>query len=221
MEDKVLKLLADLNLLNEDILQIGKGMIDDQPIFPLDLLATAALNRSSYLIHGFTTLINNENFFTALHLVRLHLDTLIRFSAASIVKNPHEFAIEIMKGTQINHLKDKNGQKLSDKHLYTLLLKDYPWIERVYKQTSGFIHLSENHIWGTMNIHDKEALNKEALTVSLSIGSTDRKLEPEEKFEAIVGMTLITKAICNCVYSWVWTKRNPEKAAEIRKKAGL
>src|SRR5690606_25835105 len=102
------------------------------------------------LIFGFTTLIKDDNFIAASHLVRCHLDNIIRFSATWLVNDPHDFAVKVIDGVEINTLKDKNGALMKDWYLRNLLNEEYPWITNVYKQSSGYIHLSSKHVFSTL-----------------------------------------------------------------------
>ena len=69
-------------------------MIQDSDLFQFDLLVSAVLNRSLALMNGFQLLIINNNYICAAHLVRLHLDSLMRLSAAWLVDDPNELPKE-------------------------------------------------------------------------------------------------------------------------------
>ncbi len=102
-------------------------------LFSLDLLAVAALDRSLHLIFGFTNLIRAENFIAAAHLVRCHLDNLLRLSAAWLVDDPHDFASKILDGIRVDELVDQKGHRLKDWYLRDKLNEEYPWVKNVYK----------------------------------------------------------------------------------------
>ena len=67
-------------------------------IYPLDLLSNAVLHRSMSLISGFCAMIEAKNFICAAPLLRLQIDNLLRFYAAFVVSDPHEFAMEAVQG---------------------------------------------------------------------------------------------------------------------------
>lgn len=50
-------------------------------------------------------------------LLRAHIDTALRFSAALRVEDPHKFAIDVMAGERIDKMKDQSGQHLRDAYL--------------------------------------------------------------------------------------------------------
>jgi hypothetical protein len=123
---------------------------DGSKLFPLDLLAVAALNRSLSNSSAFTQLVRSENYLTAASLVRRQLDTFLRFFAAYQVSDPHEFAISVLAGTEVRKLKDRSGSFMTDRHLVESVAPEFPWVPSVYKATSGFIHLSDKHIYSTI-----------------------------------------------------------------------
>ncbi|MEP1151683.1 MAG: hypothetical protein ABJH08_08155 [Balneola sp.] len=199
---------TELNKLEKQekvILELGKKMLNGEQ-FPLDLLASAVLDRSLSLIFGFTSLVRDKNFLAAVHLVRCHLDNLLRFSAAWIVENPHDFANEVISGTRIEKLKDKDGKYLKDWYLRNKLSEEYTWVKNIYTETSGFIHLSNKHIFSSSRLK-KGSKN----LLEISISKTDNNVSDNSRLEAILGMDEITKTICRYVEGWIWTKNNPGK----------
>jgi len=144
-----------LNLAIEEIKELEKAHFDlviqlykadHGNIFPVDFLALAVLNRSLSNTKGFCDLIS-ENYMCAASIVRLQLDSLLRFFSIHLVNNPHDYVGRIMNGEQIDKIKDNKGQKMRDKYLVEQiqLRQNLPWLEKVYQQTSGFIHLSNKH----------------------------------------------------------------------------
>jgi hypothetical protein len=86
-------------------------------LFPLDFLAWPAANRSLALLHGFRHLINARNYSTAAALVRLQIDTGLRFKAAWHVENPNALATYVLDGGRLDHYRDTDGKRLTDRHL--------------------------------------------------------------------------------------------------------
>jgi hypothetical protein len=87
----------------------------------------AALHRSISLVHGFCTLIP-DNYISAASLVRLRLDSTLRFSALSLVADPEEFAKRVSSGEQINKLKDRDSERMTDAYL----------VKKLNEQSLGF-----------------------------------------------------------------------------------
>ncbi len=84
--------IAILSEANELHLDLGKKMSEayEGAIYPMDLLAAAVLNRSLYLIHGISRLVLDRNYISAVPLLRLQLDNVLRFHAAWLVDEPHQ-----------------------------------------------------------------------------------------------------------------------------------
>lgn len=92
-----------------EMLQADKGAL-----FSLDLLAAAALKRSMAHHKALGYLIRERNYLCAASLVRLQLDSCLRFHAAWLVDDPHAFAENVFKGTAIRKMKDRvNGVRLA------------------------------------------------------------------------------------------------------------
>lgn len=202
MTDKVELELKELEKFEKVIQDLGKRMHTGST-FPLDILTNAVMDRSLHLIFGFTSLIRNQNYIGACHLVRCHLDNILRFSGAWLVENPHKFATDIMNETQIDKIIDRNGKKLKDWYLRNKLNEEFPWVTSVYKETSGFIHLSKKHIFTSSKIKNTE--NK---TLEFKISKSDNYVVDESRIEAILSMVEITKVLCHFIESWISTKNN-------------
>ena len=110
------KALNDLRVYRQHHLDLGKAMFTaySGTIYPLDLLAGATLHRSMNLLFGFCDLIQNRNMLSAAPLLRLQIDNCSRFFASFLVNDPHAFAMSIMKGQQVNKLKDEHGKLLNE-----------------------------------------------------------------------------------------------------------
>jgi len=145
MSPKLVSLLKNLRASEPLHLEVGLRMMKaaDGAVFPVDMLAWAALNRSANLIPGFASLIETRNFIAAAPLLRLQIDNCLRFYGIYIVSKPHDFASAVLKGEQIRKMKDSKGEFMTDRHLVKCVAKDFPWITRVYERTSGYVYLSD------------------------------------------------------------------------------
>ncbi len=180
---------------------IGKGY--GGAFYGLDFLAYAVLKRSLALIAGFSTLLRAKNFVCAAALIRLHLDSLLRFAAGTLVDNPHKFATEVMKGQHVRKLKDKKGHLMTDQYLVSCLSLHNPWIQRVYNATSGYVHLSSKHIFNALKPGDGMGSG------SLAISKEDEFISDRERVKACAAMQAITDLILHYLESWRDAKSNP------------
>jgi hypothetical protein len=180
-------------------------------LYPVDILAVAVLNRSIDLLQGFSLLMRANNYLAAAPLVRLQLDNLLRLKAVWLVSNPHEFVMKVMKGTPIRKLKDADDNKMHDAYLVQKLESEVPWIRRLYQSTSGFVHLSEKHIF---SLFKKQIESGDS--VEISIGGTGENISLRNKVEAIKAYSAITKQILFLIDGWIVTKQNPEAVAALK-----
>lgn len=207
--------IAKIKLLEKKHLELGMRMLGayNGAFYLFDMLAIAALNRSLSLCSGFRKMIYLRNFICAAPLVRMQLDSVLRIYAAFIVDDPHSFSRNVFKGISVRNQKDKNGRKMTDANLVEDLSKDYNWIKNVYKQTSGYVHLSEKHIANTHKSFDKETNSVEYIV------ATNQNFLPKEIFlEAINAFIACTEVLFKYLEGWVFTKDNPELVEEIVKR---
>lgn len=141
--------------------------------YAADFLFIGAANRSLALIDGFIQLHESENYLCMAPILRMHLDTLLRLHASTIAKSTNDFAMSMLAGGRINDFKDIQGRRMTDGLLRTDFIefwakrgRDVSWVERVYKQTSGHIHLSGAHIHSTTDPGSESETDR---TVSLAI----------------------------------------------------
>jgi hypothetical protein len=181
-------------------------------LYPLDLLAIGALNRSAAQCAGFRNLVRSRNCICAASILRLQLDTALRFYAAFLVANPHTFASAVLKGTPVKRLKDKTGNPLHDTYLVSCLSKQYPWVAKVYQKTSGYIHLSEQHIFQAI-----ESVEEQERVIKIKMSAEDKELPEQTYVEAVEAFCSATKVFHHYVEGWIVTKDNPEAVARLRK----
>lgn len=213
MNDDIKELISKLRSYRKKHFDLGKRVLeaDNSALYPLDLLVIASLNRSVCLIKGFTSLIEQNNFISAAPLLRLQIDNCLRISAGTLVSNPHEFAVRILEGERVSNIKDKNGKKMRDKYLAENLSVDYPWIMDVYQHSSGYIHLSEKHMFNAIST------NKVRRNLNLKITDEDAFISDDIYADSIQSFILATDLLFRYIDGWVFTKDNPKKAAEMQR----
>ena len=74
-------------------------------------------------------------------MLRLQVDSILRVYACFLVKDSHEIAMGVLRDKPLNKIKSQDGYKLTDKFIRKKAIEVYPWIDNVYKITSGYIHL--------------------------------------------------------------------------------
>lgn len=168
--------------------------------YSMDLLAVAAINRSMATLSGFRQMIENRNFVCAGSLLRVQLDTALRIAAAHLAPDLNQFVHEVMEGTQIRKLRARDGQQMKDAYLVRMVAKDYPWIENVYRQTSGYIHLSEKHFLNAITAVGDGG------EISMKMSPLDKTVPDESYVEAIEAFLAATGIFFRYLEGWVATK---------------
>ena len=203
--------LVKIESRKNDHLELGLQMFKAYggTLYGLDMLAIGALKRSMAHCAGFTRLLEDSNFICAASILRLQLDNALRFYAAFLVDKPHDFATAVLAGTPVRKLKDREGKLMRDAYLVESLSREYPWIPRVYKETSGYIHLSEKHIFNAIAGFDA---NENSAQIEIS--SEDIDLPESIYAEAIQAFIASTDIFLRYVKGWIFTKANPEVVAK-------
>ena|SRR5271165_4118164 len=111
----------------------------NKPITYADLFGLGIGRRALALSSGFRLMAEQRNSLCALPLVRMQLDTALRFYAGFFVSDHQTFCREVFNGAQINKLRSDDGSVMSDRYLVDRVAKLNPWMGDVYKFTSGYI----------------------------------------------------------------------------------
>jgi hypothetical protein len=202
--------LAKLVPLDKAHLELGKQMFEafGGALYGMDLLAAGALNRSKAHMAGFRQLVGAKNLICAGALLRLQLDTALRFHAAFLVEQPHDFALAVLGGKRVRDLKDRDGEKMTDAYLVKKLGQEFDWVPRVYERTSGYVHLSNTHLMSAMGVTEGSSESDRLITIK--IAAEDKPLPSWIYIEAVDAFRAATDIILRYVHGWVFTKANPE-----------
>ncbi len=125
-------------------------------------------------------------------IIRLQLDTILRFFAVHLVDAPHDLATRIVEGESLRDVKDRKNNKMTDRYLCDTFseTEKMPWVKTVYERSSGYIHLSNKHILTLFTGTEEENGNK---SFGLFCGDSGNTTIPEEfKLETIECMEHIS-----------------------------
>lgn len=148
-------------LLKQGLSLMGKS---GDPFLPMDLLALGALKRSISTAAAMVMMVEARNMVCARTLLRTHIDTSLRFSAAWLVEKPDELATEVLRGERIDRKKGRDGKKLTDAHLVATHTSEHPWLPAVYSNLSGYVHFSGSHIIDSVSTLKDEGRIRFAVT---------------------------------------------------------
>ena len=208
--DELLKSRNKLLDTTRQMLSAYKGTM-----YPLDLFAIGAVKRSLSTLSGFKLLIESWNMISARALLRIQLDTALRFYAAYLANDPHDFAMKVIKGEQINKMKDRDKQLMSDAYLVSKMSAELPWLSVVYKNLSGYIHLSGSHMYDSAEKIDDSG------AISWALTDEDIKFPESSWCEIIACFNEAIKVFMNYLKGWTFTKENPELVAKLKKERKL
>jgi hypothetical protein len=166
------------------------------PMYGAHLLLWGAGHRTATQSLGFQQMVEQSNMTCAHALVRLQLDTALRLHAGILFGHLDGFSNKVMAGQKVDKLRDRSGQRLTDRYLARNISQQHPWVERVYVATSGNIHLSARHIHLSLGEWD------EAGGFGVRIDADDRALPPELFLEAVEGFYAITALIIEQLVLW-------------------
>jgi hypothetical protein len=205
MEEPLLDLLLKCNLAH------------GRDLYPMDLLANAGGKRAVALLAGFCRMIEDRNLICAGPLLRLQLDTALRFYAAWLVEKPHEFAAKVLGGTRVDKLKDRDGNRLRDSYLVEKLSREdgCQWIPRVYEETSGYVHFSDKHMFSVLSDVDRKTRS-----LSMTVSAVDCDWPESVYLEAVDAFIAATGLFMKYLHGWGFTKQNPDQVARLRKERG-
>lgn len=173
---------------------------DNRKAYSIDIYAISSLNRSMALCKGFQIMMETNNLICAGAIIRQQLDTLLRFFALFIVNDPHRVSMDIIAGEHLRNLVDKDGKKMTDRYLVNKLSDQYPWVKKVYQETSGYVHFSHKHIFSAVESIDGKR------NISFKVSCEDSEEVHRVYREAIDCYIHITEIFLLYIRGWVLTK---------------
>jgi len=201
--NKRLTFLEESKISHFNIVKILSGQVE-----PIDIYAFMVLKRSISLVFGFIELIRNKNLICAAPLIRLQIDNLLRFHAAFLVDNQSQFVVEVLQKKEVRKIKDRSGNYMSDIYLQDVLESDYSWLKGTYKNTSGYIHLSDQHFFNTLRASKSDRKG----AVEIYIGPDDKMVSDEVYLGATEDMICVTHALLTFLGNWALTKnKSPDQ----------
>lgn len=183
---------------NKEFAQSAKRIIEagNKQLYTLDFLAMSVINRAMSLSKAYVALANEDNFLSAVSLVRLQLDNALRFFAATLVTDSNDFVLHFMSGKEIRDYSDHKGKKMNDSYLAKELDVLFPGTLQLYKTTCGYIHLSDKHFFSTL-----EKVNKESRTIGIRIGAFDN-YTIDQRIDFTQTMLEVSKLVLIIVEQW-------------------
>ena len=211
--DRYPKLQARYEVLEQQRqahLNLGQQMLTtgDGKLYVTDFVMVAVLKRSLDLLDGISCLTDRWNLAAAAPLLRLQIDSLLKLVYLAHV----EFADAVSKAIldeekPFRKIKDSDGKFLTDARLRDHATRFYPWLDRVYDETSKLIHLSDRHLLFII-----ESFDDKTGTLGFFIG-TGNQNRPESEIDNFLDVfSCTTDALLKVVLGWVISKGSATKA---------
>lgn len=150
-----------------------------------DMLVLTMLQRSYGLVEAVIDLVDSFNLHAAAPLVRLQLDSLFRMCFLATAPEAQRVLDEFFEGRQFRQIKDGGGKRLGDARLKDRAAEHHSWAIQVYDSTSGWVHLSAEHVSTAFNLVGEEGEFRLGLPLP-------REVVPVSMWSEILGAT--TKA---------------------------
>lgn len=146
-EVKLKSLLNQIDALEKEFLKSSETIMNagDCSIHKFDYFALSVINRAISLNKGFKLLIETKNTLSAVSLLRLQLDNLIRYNAFLVSENPLEFINHILDNKPINEYSE-NKQNFHDNFLAKQLDSRFENSYKLYKHLCNYIHYGYAHV---------------------------------------------------------------------------
>jgi len=185
--------VEDIKDLGEKHSVYGKKLLEDAngKLYPCHALYLSVLNRSYELYIGFITLAEIDNYGCCVALFRMQLDNVLRFYGVLNTADIHETADQIFNGVKLSKIKSKKGEFLKDFHLKELFSENNSWVNRAYDVASGYIHLSDHHIFHML----KKTKDEEGGEKSFYIAATAEHVEDQHKNELVQAFKNVTNGV--------------------------
>ena len=145
-----------------------------------DLYIVAVINRSVNLLKGIRSHVEDRNILCAAPLVRVHLDSIIRLYAMTLVDDKNDFLMRVIGGEHIRKIKDRDGNPMHDGYLVdkvSSLDASLSALKVLYEKTSGFVHfrMFTCLLWGNQD-QAMAAWNSQLEVKDLSLNESTLRL---------------------------------------------
>jgi hypothetical protein len=174
-------------------------------LFPADILAWSVLERSLQLLKGFCLLMQNGDYVCAVPLLRMQLDSGLRFGGVVTMDDPHGTAQSVIDGRALKSIRGMDGKEMADRHLVKRLSANNPEIQYVYGAARSYVHFEKEHV-AVFALRSKK-ISKDG-NREISIGDDDAHIPMENKLGLINDFKVITKSVLKLIGDWSSYRHN-------------
>ncbi|MFI5112748.1 MAG: hypothetical protein ACHP8B_13975 [Terriglobales bacterium] len=187
---------------HDRVVELVLAVNSPTPHAPIETVMAVALQRSRHLIQGYVPLLHAKNLAAASALIRMQLDSAMRVNACFLVRDPLQIWEALKSDAPWSRIKTEGGDKLADAYLHEQLSTKFSWATELYKQMSGYIHLSRPHLEST--VKGEDFLGMVVHQGPAGAGLTDQELANNaEQF------VRVTRALLSLCEDYVRTRQAP------------
>jgi hypothetical protein len=136
----------------------------------------------------------------------VRLTTVFVFFATSLTDHPDLLVKEMLAGSPVHTFTDRDGNKMFDAHLKKEFGKLVSWVPTLYEQASGYVHLSEQHIYNSFGQPDESGQHRVKID-----GRDGTRWSPNACVETIHSFCAATQLVLEVVEMW---GKSPKRTAE-------
>ena len=214
IKENLSEYFEDMKCLEEKFLREAETYLSFGDLQLMDLFTSSIINRAIFHLKGFVSLASDNNYICAVPLIRMQLDNSLRFFATTLVPDHNQLYLDILNGATVANLKSIEGKNMTDSYLTEKLEYFCPGIKTLYKTTSGYIHLSNEHTFLQTKPNDLQEK-----TFETKIGNHDF-FTFSQKIDFSANMIMASEILLKLVGSWKIYKfkvRDEKGIAEILK----
>lgn len=137
------------------------------------------MDRSTALLDGISEMLKKRNLACSGIILRSQIDNCMRIFAAFIAENQSEFINGFLEGKKISDMKDNRGKKMKDYVLRERLAEYDAQLDMVYKNSSGYVHLSDKAFYSIVTTSSLEQYD-----IEFSVGLPLKEKANQVLFEA-------------------------------------
>jgi hypothetical protein len=189
--------LANLERAERELLDAYERHLPNRAVGYQHFYLFGVARRALAQARAFRSCVSDQNGMVAMAILRLQLDTVLRLYALYWVADPEKFAERVFKGEQIDRLKADDGELMKDRYLINRIMPHNPWVDDVYKNTSGLIHFSDRHMHAALRLKDAETGAAE-----IFIGPNNPSHEMKEFQEMLEAFFHVTAMIVVASNDW-------------------
>lgn len=137
-----------------------------EEFFTTDFLVQGVSNTMLRLSRNLSRHLEEEDALACVATIRMMLDAIVTLYGVSLVAEPEEYVLRLMKGEELRTLTDSKGERLSYAYLCKELdkaleeyLADNSSFHRLYKSACAGIHFSSLHILRNVEVQGERTVH--------------------------------------------------------------